>query len=179
MTEILDCGALSEAIGADEPVRLTPMSPRDLVFEERVKLNCFYCKNYNLNWKCPPKIPPLDYQRIIGEYEHGAFAKIELPFTGANFSEIRARSTNDLHRTLLKLERYLWDHNFPMAISFIGGSCKLCKNGCGKERCNNPYLARMSMEAAGINVVKSTEKYGISVVFPPDGVLVRIGMLLW
>lgn len=179
MTQTIDCGALSEVIGPDEPIKLYPMSPKDLVFEERVKLNCFYCKNYNTHWKCPPRIPQLDYQKVISEYEHGAFVKIDLPFTDADFSEVRARSTNDLHRMLLKLEKYLWDHDRPMAISFIGGSCKLCKNGCGKERCNNPYQARMSMEASGINVIKSVEKYGISVVFPPKNSLVRIGMLLW
>lgn len=178
MTKI-DHSSLTEVVREYEHLQLYDMSPQDLVFEERVKLNCFYCKNYNVSWKCPPKIPALDYQKIVSEYEHGVFARLELPFTEENFSEIRTRSTNDLHRALLKLERFMWDHNFPMALSFIGGSCKLCKNGCGKERCNNPYLARMSMEAAGINVVKSTEKYGIPVVFPPNGTLVRIGMLLW
>lgn len=158
---------------------LYPMVPSDLVFEERVKLNCFYCKNYNTHWKCPPKIPPIDYQKVVSEFEHGVFVKIELPFSESDFSEIRVRSTNDLHRSLLKLERYMWEHNYPLSISFIGGSCKLCKNGCGIEHCNNPYQARMSMEGAGINVVKSLEKYGLRIVFPPKNNLTRVGMLLW
>jgi len=175
----VDCAAFCKVIEEYDRISLYPMFPKDLIFEERVKLNCFYCKNYGTHWKCPPKAPQLDYPKIISEYEYGVFAKIELPFTDANFSEVRSRSTNDLHRALLKLEKYLWDHNFPLAVSFIGGSCKLCKNGCGKDHCNNPYQARMSMEATGINVVKSVEKYGISVVFPPQNSLVRIGMLLW
>ncbi len=25
-----------------------------LVFEECVKMNCFYCGKYNISWKCPP-----------------------------------------------------------------------------------------------------------------------------
>jgi len=155
------------------------MDPNDLVFEERVKLNCFYCKYYNTHWKCPPKIPPIDYRKVVSEFEHGAFVKIELPFSENDFSEIRIRSTNDLHRGLLKLEHYMWEHNHPLSVSFIGGSCKLCKNGCGTERCNNPYQARMSMEGAGINVIKSLEKYGLHIVFPPKNRLTRVGMLLW
>lgn len=166
MTQSFDRRALEHEIAEYDCIQLYNMSPKDLIFEERVKLNCFYCKNYNSSWKCPPRIPQLDYEKIVGEFDHSVFARLELPFTGADFPEIRARSTNELHRALLKLEKYLWDHNFPMALSFIGGSCKLCKNGCGKERCNNPYLVRMSMEAAGINVVKNVEKYGISVTFP-------------
>lgn len=179
MTQVINSNSLSREIEPDGSIRLYDMSPNDLIFEERVKLNCFYCKNYGTHWKCPPRIPGLDYTQVIREYSHGVFAKIELPYTDADFSDVRIRSTNDLHRALLKLEGYLWKHNFPMALSFIGGSCKLCKNGCGKDRCNNPYQARMSMEATGINVIKSVEKYGISITFPPHGILMRVGMLLW
>ena len=162
-----------------EGFALYPMEPRTLVFEERVKLNCFYCRNYDSNWKCPPRIPKLDYQQVLGEYEHGVFVKLELPVTSDTFGEIRTRSTNELHRMLLDMEKYLWDRNYPLATSFIGGSCKLCKNGCGKERCNNPYLARIPLEATGCNVVKSAQQAGISIVFPPEKTLTRIGLLLW
>ena len=44
-----------------------------------------------------------------------------------------------------------------MAISFIGGSCKLCKNGCAKDKCNNPGMARIPLEATGVNVIKSLD----------------------
>lgn len=178
MTQI-DRRDLEDVVREYGQLRLYDMSPRELVFEERVRLNCFYCKHYNLSWKCPPKVPQLDYQKIVSEYEHGVFARLELSFAQDDFADVRVRSTNELHRALLKLEGYLWEHNCPLALSFIGGSCKLCKNGCGKERCNNPYQARMSMEAAGINVVKSVEKYGIPVTFPPKDTLARVGMLLW
>lgn len=179
MTKAFDCSVLQEVIAEYVNINLYPMLPQDVVFEERVQLNCFYCKHYNYSWRCPPRIPPLNYERIIKEYNSGVFAELRYSYTEATYSDVRVSSTNDLHRALLKLENYLWEHNNPLALAFIGGSCKLCKGGCGVERCNNPYLARMSMEAAGINVIKSVEKYGITVVFPPDGVLVRVGMLLW
>lgn len=179
MNNLFDWTELKDVIAEYDAVRLYPMSPQKLIFEERVKLNCFYCKNYGQNWKCPPKIPQIDYQKMVSEYQYGVFAKLELPFTEETFGDVRTQSTNRLHQALLKMERYMWEHNMPLAVSFIGGSCKLCKNGCGKERCNNPYLARMSIEAMGVNVVKSAEACGISIAFPPERRLVRLGMLLW
>lgn len=74
----------------------------------------------------------------------------------------------------------MWEHNRPMAISFIGGSCKLCKNGCGPERCNQPYSARIPFEATGVNVIKTMEEQtGVKITFPPKDKLERIGLILW
>lgn len=180
MSEELNLTVLQQAIAEQYPeIVLTAMSPAELVFETRVTMSCFYCKNYDRNWHCPPRTPKIDYQHMMLEYGRGAFALISLPFDENNFSEIRARSTNDLHQALLKLEKVLWDHDFPMALSFIGGSCKLCKNGCGTERCNHPYQARMPLEATGVNVIESAKKYGIELHFPPKTVLKRLGLLLW
>ena len=180
MREKFDLSTLQKGIADRYPdISLTCMSPKDLVFETRVAMSCFYCKNYGRNWHCPPKIPQIDYQNMMLEYDSGAFALISLPFDDLTFPEVRTRSTNDLHQALLSMEHILWEHDHPLAISFIGGSCKLCKNGCGKEYCNNPYQARMPLEATGVNVIKSAEKYGIELQFPPDGTLKRLGLILW
>lgn len=152
----------------------------DLIFEERVKMNCFYCGKYNVSWKCPPRIPEsIDFQKMFREYEHLALVYSKYYFSTDNYNMVRNDSTTELHNTLLKLEGFLWEHDNSTAISFIGGSCKLCKNGCGKERCNNPYKARSPLEATGINVVKTAAKYGIEIAFPPKEFIIRMGMLLW
>lgn len=88
-------------------------------------------------------------------------------------------SSVTLHKLLLELEKWLYNHNSSNAISFIGGSCKLCKGGCGKDRCNNPYMSRSPIEATGINIVKSMKQYGVAVDFPTNQMLKRIGLLLW
>lgn len=172
---------LMEEIRKSYPqIELFPADMQAFYFEERVKMNCFYCKNYGLNWKCPPRIPQIDYQKMVKEYAHGAFVKIELPFQRDNFQEIRSRTTNDLHHALLKMEKLLWERDCSMAISFIGGSCKLCKDGCGTERCNNPYMARVPFEAIGVNVIRTIEEQtGIHLGFPPKDTLTRVGLLLW
>lgn len=156
------------------------IDPGKLVFEENVKMNCFYCGKYNNNWKCPPNLPDIDYKRMMKEYEVGMAVVLSFQIRQQNeYDRIRNDSSVILHKLLLDLEKWLYQHNSSNAISFIGGSCKLCKGGCGKDRCNNPYMSRSPIEATGINIVKSMKRYGVAVDFPTNQMLKRIGLLLW
>lgn len=156
------------------------IEPSELVFEENVKMNCFYCGKYNNNWRCPPNLPDIDYPKMMSEYDCGMFVILTYDIKdSAEFTMIRNDSSNTLHKILLSLEKWMWEHNGSNAISFIGGSCKLCKGGCGKEKCNNPYISRSPIEATGVNVIKSLQKWGVSITFPTDKHLKRIGLLLW
>ena len=155
------------------------MDPKELIFEKRVLMNCFYCGRYNHNWKCPPNIPKLDYKEMFGEYQKGLFVYVTIPFDEMNYGEVRSNSSVVLHKALLDMEKYLWNHNDSTAVSFIGGSCKLCRNGCGKEGCNNPYESRTPLEATGVNVNKSAEKYGITITYPPKDKMVRVGLIVF
>jgi len=154
-------------------------SPAIFEFEERVSIQCFSCKRYNHSFTCPPKIPNLNYKRLINEYVNCVVVYCSMPFNKGDYSEVRVNSSNLLHRTLLKLENVLRENNHPLALSLIGGSCKLCKSGCNLINCNTPNLARIPLEATGINVVKSLKKIGIEVVFPVKDKITRYGLLLW
>lgn len=151
----------------------------DLIFEERVRMNCFYCGRYNNNWRCPPKIPDLDYKKMMSEFDCCAIVYVKMPFNRDNYNDVRNESSISLHKAILEMEKFLWNNNNSTCISFIGGGCKLCKNGCGKERCNNPYLSRTPIEATGVNLVRSLEKYGIKIVFPPRDYMYRFGLILF
>lgn len=156
------------------------IDPKDLVFEENVKMNCFYCGKYNSNWRCPPNLPDIDYPRMVAEYTNGLFVVLQYEIASKEeFTFIRNESSIVLNKLLLSLEKWMWDHNSSTVISFGGGSCKLCKGGCGKEKCNNPYMSRSPIEAIGINVVKSARKYDIDIRFPTNEKLMRVGLLLW
>lgn len=150
-----------------------------LIFEERVKMNCFYCGKYNSSWRCPPKIPEIDFKKMLAEYNNSAFIFNKKSLKNKEYNSVRVDSSVELHRALLECEKWLWNNNNSTAISFIGGSCKLCKNGCSQEKCMNPYQSRSPVEALGINVVKSAEQFGINIEFPPEGYMLRIGLLLW
>lgn len=157
----------------------TEINSCDLIFEDRVKLTCFYCGRYKSNWRCPPNMPKVDYKAVFAEYDHAAFVWVDLPCTPDTYSNVRSQSSIMLHKALLAMENQLYELGNPLHISFIGGSCKLCKNGCGKERCNNPYEARTPLEATGVNVIKSAAKYGINISFPATDHMMRVGLLLW
>jgi predicted metal-binding protein len=156
------------------------INPKELVFEENVKMNCYYCGKYNNNWRCPPNLPNIDYPKMMEEYTDGLFVVLKYNIASTqDYDYVRNESSVVLHRLLLTLEKWMWNHNNSNAISFGGGSCKLCKGGCGKEKCNIPYMSRSPLEATGVNVVKSARKYGINIEFPTDKQLMRIGLLLW
>ena len=154
--------------------------PEEVVFEENVKMNCYYCSKYNNNWRCPPNIPNIDYPKMFSEFDHGLLIKSEYTISNYDsYSELRRISSVALHKTLLMLEKWLWNRGKSNALSFGAGSCKLCKDGCGKEKCNNPGAARCSLEAIGVNVVKTCAKAKIPICFPPIDILARIGLIIW
>lgn len=156
------------------------IDPKELVFEETAKMNCYYCGKYGNNWRCPPNLPQVDFKKMMSEFECGLFVILKYDITSKEeYDSIRNESSVTLHKLLLSLEKWMWNHNCSTALSFIGGSCKLCKGGCGKEKCNNPYMSRSPIEATGINVIKSAQKYGVDITFPTNTQMLRIGLLLW
>lgn len=164
----------------NENVRAVFINPSDLVFEENVRMNCFYCGKYGSNWRCPPNLPDINYVKMFMEYDEGAFVYLSYDIeSNEQYTQIRNDSSIVLHKLLLDVEKWMWNHNRPNAISFGAGSCKLCKGGCGKDKCNNPYMSRSPLEATGVHVVKSAAKYGIDIQFPTEKKLMRVGLVVW
>lgn len=151
---------------------------KDIVFEKRNELLCFYCARYNVKWTCPPRIPKADYKAIFDEYTHALFLYLDQPIED-DYEKNRIDSSVLLHKALLQVESFLLENGNAVRLSFIGGSCKLCKNGCAPDKCVNPYLARIPLEATGVNIIKSAETAGVSIVFPVTQFIRRIGIILW
>lgn len=168
-----------ELVHHNPNVKMVKFNVEDLVFEERVKLKCFYCSKYDTKWTCPPRLPRANFKRAILEYKNSAIVVCGMKYTDKNYQEIREKTTNELHRAMLFLEKKLWDLDNPMVLTFIGGSCKLCKNGCAIDKCRNPSMKRIPMEATKINVIESLKKININVSFTKKDKLYRFGLLLW
>ncbi len=169
-------GLLGRAREKYPEIQGAEMRPGELIFEERVRMNCFYCGRYNQNWRCPPNLPALDYPKLFSEFSDGAFVYAKVP---AADPEARVESSLMVHKSLLLMETALWESGNVTALSFIGGSCKLCKNGCDEKRCRNPYQARSPLEATGVNVVKSAARAGVKIGFPPGETIMRVGLIVW
>jgi predicted metal-binding protein len=169
----------SELKKVNKNIEIYNIKKEQIIFEKRVLLNCFYCSKYSRQWTCPPNIPKIDYVEMINEYDNILIIGCSYKTNEDNYSDIRYKSTNEIHKSLLILEKVLWKNNFPMAISFIGGSCKLCKNGCAEDKCRNPSKARIPIEATGINVIKTLENINIKLDFSNNLQISRYGMILW
>lgn len=153
---------------------------KNIQMEERVRLQCFHCQKYNKKWTCPPKINQFDFRKIYEEYENAMVVYCEIPFEGKEeYERVRNESTNLVHRSLLDIEKILYDNNESLAISFIGGSCKLCKT-CDEKGCRLPHLSRIPLEATGVNVIKFIKReLNMDIVFPLDKYMYRFGLILW
>jgi predicted metal-binding protein len=128
---------------------------------------------------CPPNTPNIDYRLVLKEYSELLIVYGKIPFQEPMHEFLRRQSSNMLHRILLKAEKLLWEEDYPLAVSFTGGSCKLCAKGCDPQRCRQPNIARIPLESTGINVIKSAKNIGIDVVFPPREYIYRLGLLGW
>lgn len=171
---------LKEILQAKYPMmEVRTIRHADLVFEERVRLKCYQCRNYQIKWTCPGKLPQIDFQKLIGEYEHLAVIICKQSVVGGQQSVDEYREAgNDLHRAMLYLESELMKRNNALAQSFIGGSCELCEGGCAPDKCAHPEQARVPWDAAGCNVMRSLENIGVQVDFTGT-VVCRYGLFMW
>jgi len=165
--------------------RVLYIKTEDLVFDERAILACYNCKRFGITQTCPggSQYPNIDYKKLIRSYKHGMIIILERPFTSKKqFDVERTKSTIDLHKILLELEKLSLAKGHHFKLSFIGGSCKLCKQGCPKNSCRHPNLSRIPVEGTGVDVLKTLEKYNIKLKFPVEGLkkgtLNRIGLLV-
>ncbi|MDD1721363.1 MAG: DUF2284 domain-containing protein [Euryarchaeota archaeon] len=160
---------------------------RDVVVDERVRLKCSVpvCRNYNACLMCPPNVMPLDEFRVVlTRYTKALLLQISYTVPAAMLERIHA--SEDL-ASLYRDEAYLegWEETYAVikrkldliaerleAAAFKGGlkyatalsagKCTLCDECVGAgNRCRNPYKARPSMEAMGIDVGETARNAGL------------------
>lgn len=153
------------------------ISPKDLIFDEKVLLKCFDCKNYGNKMNCPPNIPQLSYKELVFSYKKGLLICVKNNFRNRKeFNQVRKISSIKLLETLLDLEKMAFNQGNYFATSFMGGSCKLC-DVCSVP-CRYPEKARIPVEALGIDLVATLNKLGLKLEFPVKRYLYRVGLFL-
>ena len=157
---------------------------REIVVDERVRLKCAVprCSCYATHLLCPPNLISVDeFRLILSKYKVGIIVQVESaldssdksrrPLTG-NLCERVENTTASrtwqlkLHRIVNSIETEAFKRGYYLAAGFIGGECALCTK-CISPRsgkpCRRPFEARPSMEAMGIDVIRTCSKVGMPI----------------
>jgi predicted metal-binding protein len=152
----------------------------NLYFSREVQEMCvspsFKCPSYGHSWTCPPAAPYLEkaisthneFYIIYSKFDLEAYIKKERALT--NRSEFYVKNMFLLTKSFLtedlnvEFEKFLAQHNNPYKkrLLLYDGTCKFCSTqNAGEctydagEPCRYPKEKRFSMEAVGIEVIKS------------------------
>ncbi|MBW1837981.1 MAG: DUF2284 domain-containing protein [Deltaproteobacteria bacterium] len=145
--------------------------PLDLIgIEDEVPEMCKKprCDGYGKSINCPPHtMKPEEFREFVKQYGHAVVFKIDV-----SIEDMMSEKRNDAFRMIYeiasKLETMAKDAGSEYSRGFAAGSCKpvfcrghkVCQALADKHACRNPSMARPSMEAVGINVIKLIRDVG-------------------
>jgi predicted metal-binding protein len=168
-------------LGADEAKII---DSKEIVVDKRVRLKCLVpvCASYGRNLMCPPNLMSVEeFASILELYGKALILQVEAEHDSTDKSEgclskrtceELEKSTNTidwqikLHRLVNQLETMAFKEGFYLAAGLTGGDCSLCTECVTPQRgelCRHPFEARPSMEAMGIDVLKTCDNVGLPV----------------
>lgn len=162
-----------------------PIPANKVVLDERVRLKCVAprCENYDRHLLCPPNLMSVgEFRRIVGLYRRAIVIQLESDFDSLDRSmsglngdltrKVNRKAASlgwerRLHEIVNGVERLAFKKGFYLAAGLIGSHCSLCDEcvGHGGEPCRRPYEARPSMQAMGIDVLKTCRNAGLTIAF--------------
>lgn len=158
------------------------VSTEDIAIDKRVRLKCAIpiCADYGRHLLCPPNLMSVDeFSGILRLYRKAIILQVEADVDSSDKSRRHLdkevcknleRATNtagwetELHKLVNRIETLAFKQGFYLATGLIGGNCCLCRECVtpqSGELCRHPFEARPSMEALGIDVVKTCRKIGL------------------
>ena len=194
---------LARKLGATNAVSF---NARGVAVDERVRLKCRIplCDDYGLNLMCPPNVISIkEFREILSKYDHAVLIQMEMRMPAEVKVEIR--KANDvaalykdprfldsykkyftplklkLHRIVHKIEAQAFLQGYRFAVGFTAGSCKLCPKCVAvdsSDPCRNPFRARPSMEAMGIDAYQTAKNAGLPFDIPAKDKIVWNGLVL-
>jgi len=157
---------------------------KDIVVDKRVRLKCSVplCSSYERNLMCPPNVIGVDeFADVLSLYQKALIVQVEADYDSSDKSKggldsklcdeldrstASANWQRRLHRLVNQLETESFKKGFYLAAGFTGGECTLCPECVSvqsRSPCRHPFEARPSMEAVGIDVVRTCAQIGLSV----------------
>lgn len=186
----------AETAGASE-ARIIDV--REIVVDRRVRLKCAVplCDSYGSHLMCPPAVMPVDeFELALRRYRCAIILQVETDHASADKPGRRltrdtcdereeATRTRDwkikLHEIVNCVEAAAFKEGFYLAAGLIGGTCSLCVECVGQqsgEPCRHPFEARPSMEAMGIDVLRTCGNVGMTVRFSSEDRVRWTGLVL-
>ncbi len=174
------------------------ISARDIVLDERVRLKCIAprCENYDRHLLCPPNLMSVsEFRKIIELYNRAVLLQLESDLNSldrsksgltGNLTKALARKAphldweRRLHEIVNGVERLAFKRGHYLAAGLIGSDCSLCDEcvGIGDVACRHPFEARPSMQAMGIDVIRTCKNAGLSIVFSSEKNVKWTGLVL-
>ncbi len=160
------------------------ISARDVYVDRRARLKCLVprCSSYGRHLLCPPNLMPVDeFKETLDCYGSALLLQVEADVDSSDKSAKhldddiceKIGSETDSKEWLLKLLRLVntteataFKMGFYFAAGLTGGECCLCRECVTPQSgrpCAHPFEARPSMEAMGIDVIRTCRKAGMPV----------------
>ena len=173
----------------------------DIYFDPKVQKMCvspsFTCPYYNHAWSCPPVAPYLEeevstykeFYLVFSKFDLETYIK-EMKAKHPRRSEMRIRNSfymKSMYRNDLETEmdKFLNQYKTPYEkrLLLYDGSCKVCyskKDGkCTYDSgnpCRHPDEKRYSMEAVGIEVIRTVINLKADIEYPSNKYNYRFGL---
>ena len=130
----------------------------DVIVADWVRLKCQYgCGGYGKRLTCPPYSPtPTETRKVIAGYRRAILLKFR------SCQESDDQPAINIHKFITEMERDLFLSGYYAAFGMACGPCDLCTQ-CNLKECQEPDLARPSMEACGIDVYATARKAGFKI----------------
>lgn len=175
------------------------IATKDIFVDERVRFKCMVprCENYGSHLMCPPNLPSVDdFRRVLRAYSHAILVQLEADVDSSDKSRGRLDAAaarklqmstgahameKRLHSLIADLEALAFKNGFYLAAGLIGSECLLCDECVGQtsgRSCRHPFKARPSMQALGIDVIKTSKKAGLPVKLSSKAKVRWTGLLL-
>lgn len=156
---------------------------KEVFLDDRARLKCLVprCSSYGDHLLCPPNLPSVsEFRTILRLYHWAILVQLETDFDSRDKSRKRLdRDVCDrieavtesrkwqtrLLRLVGSVEASAFKTGFRFAAGLSGGECCLCADcvGPGGTPCRHPFEARPSMEAMGVDVIKTCSNAGMPV----------------
>jgi predicted metal-binding protein len=126
-----------------------------------------FCDGYGKSANCPPHtMKPGDFREFIKAYDHAIIFKIDVSVADM-MSDKREGAFTRIYEIATNVEAAAKADGLELSTGYAAGSCKpvfcqehkVCQVLVDKT-CRNPSLARPSMEAVGMNVMKAVQDAG-------------------